>query len=168
MGLVWCPQLESPARATFRWPAASADHMHHHSPYLHIESTRLALVAALLAPVILLAETPRFTINCGGSAAAPFTADATAVFDRCEMDAKFLPAGWHNWVNAENENTARYYEFGSTGPGARPDQRVNWAKNTNRCRSREVERPRHPRRRRRLEARPLTIFTRNNPIFQGL
>lgn len=75
-GLVSCPLLENPTRATFRWPAAFADHMRHHSPYLHIESTRLALLATLLAPVTLLAETPRFTINCGGSAAAPFTADA--------------------------------------------------------------------------------------------
>jgi pectinesterase len=58
----------------------------------------------------------------------PWRPAAHTAFIRCEMDDKILPAGWHNWGKAENEATARYYEFGSTGPGARSDQRVPWAK----------------------------------------
>jgi pectinesterase len=58
----------------------------------------------------------------------PWRPAAHTAFIRCEMDGKILPAGWHNWGKAENEETARYYEFGSTGPGARPGQRVPWAK----------------------------------------
>lgn len=58
----------------------------------------------------------------------PWRPTAHTAFIRCEMDGKIVPAGWHNWGKAENEATARYYESGSTGPGARPDQRAPWAK----------------------------------------
>jgi pectinesterase len=58
----------------------------------------------------------------------PWRPAAHTAFIRCEMDGKILSIGWHNWGKVENEKTARYYEFGSTGPGARPDQRVKWAK----------------------------------------
>ncbi|NJM92638.1 MAG: ATP-binding cassette domain-containing protein [Rhodospirillaceae bacterium] len=37
-------------------------------------------------------------------------------------------AGWHNWGKVENEATARYAEYGSTGPGANPEARVKWSK----------------------------------------
>ncbi len=58
----------------------------------------------------------------------PWRPTAHTAFIRCEMDGKIQPAAWYNWGKVENEATARYYEFGSTGPGARPDQRVPWAK----------------------------------------
>ena len=38
------------------------------------------------------------------------------------------PKGWDNWKKAENEQTARFAEYKSTGPGAKPDQRVPWSK----------------------------------------
>ncbi|HEX8146483.1 MAG TPA: pectinesterase family protein [Pyrinomonadaceae bacterium] len=39
-----------------------------------------------------------------------------------------LPEGWHNWNFPDREKTARYAESGSTGPGAKPDSRVRWAR----------------------------------------
>ena len=36
-------------------------------------------------------------------------------------------AGWNNWGKVENEKTARFAEFNSSGPGAQPEQRVKWA-----------------------------------------
>ena len=35
------------------------------------------------------------------------------------MPAEMNPAGWNNWGKKENESTAWYAEYGSTGPGAR-------------------------------------------------
>ena len=35
-----------------------------------------------------------------------------------EMSEVVRPAGWDNWNLPEREKTARYAEFGSTGPGA--------------------------------------------------
>ena len=58
----------------------------------------------------------------------PWRAHAATAFLRTEMPAQLLPAGWHNWGKVENEKTARYAEFGSTGPGANPAARVTWAK----------------------------------------
>ena len=45
-----------------------------------------------------------------------------------EMSDAVRPEGWHNWNQPEREKTARYAEFGSTGPGAKPDARVKWAR----------------------------------------
>ncbi|AEI43151.1 hypothetical protein KCX80_19870 [Paenibacillus mucilaginosus] len=44
------------------------------------------------------------------------------------MDAHFYAAGWHNWGKVENETTAVYGEYGSTGPGANAQARVPWSK----------------------------------------
>jgi pectinesterase len=44
------------------------------------------------------------------------------------MDDHIRPEGWHNWGKAANEQTARYAEFGSTGPGGDVSKRVTWAK----------------------------------------
>jgi pectinesterase len=51
---------------------------------------------------------------------------ATAFID-CWMGPHIRPEGWFNWKNPDNEKTARYSEFGSTGPGANPSKRVAWA-----------------------------------------
>jgi len=58
----------------------------------------------------------------------PWRPYAATAFVRCEMPAQVRPEGWQNWGNPTNELTARYAEFGSTGPGANPDKRVKWAK----------------------------------------
>ena len=38
------------------------------------------------------------------------------------------PEGWNNWGNPANEQTARYMEYRSTGPGANAKARAPWAK----------------------------------------
>jgi pectinesterase len=58
----------------------------------------------------------------------PWRPYAHVAFIRCEMGDHLKPPGWHNWGKPENETTARYFETGSTGPGANPNGRVPWAK----------------------------------------
>lgn len=59
----------------------------------------------------------------------PWRPYASTVFIDCEMGKHICPAGWHNWGKADNEKTARYAEYGSTGEGASTaDSRVKWAK----------------------------------------
>jgi pectinesterase len=58
----------------------------------------------------------------------PWKPDASVAFVRCELGAHIRPEGWDNWGKAENEKTARYAEFGNTGPGANTSKRVPWAK----------------------------------------
>lgn len=57
----------------------------------------------------------------------PWRNYAAVIFKNCEMPAELDPRGWNNWRDPARELTARYYEGGSTGPGAKSDQRVNWA-----------------------------------------
>ena len=42
------------------------------------------------------------------------------------MSDTVRPEGWHNWDHPEREQTTRYAEFGTTGPGASA-KRVPWA-----------------------------------------
>lgn len=58
----------------------------------------------------------------------PWRPYAATVFIDCELGKHIVPAGWHNWRNPENEKTARYAEYGSTGEGASAGARVKWAK----------------------------------------
>lgn len=44
------------------------------------------------------------------------------------MGPHIRPEGWHNWNQPNREKTARYGEFGSTGPGAKADGRVPWSR----------------------------------------
>lgn len=57
----------------------------------------------------------------------PWRPYAYTAFIDCEMGGHITPAGWDNWRNPDNEQTARYSESGSTGPGANPTARVSWA-----------------------------------------
>ena len=57
----------------------------------------------------------------------PWRPYASTYFIECEMGDHIVAAGWHNWRNPDNELTARYGEYGSTGPGATQAQRVGWA-----------------------------------------
>ncbi|MGN6370377.1 MAG: pectinesterase family protein [Phycisphaerae bacterium] len=43
------------------------------------------------------------------------------------MDAEIRPEGWYDWGNPLNQTTARYSEYGNTGPGADTTNRVPWA-----------------------------------------
>ena len=57
----------------------------------------------------------------------PWRPYSRVVYIDCYMGEHIRPEGWNNWDNAENEKTAWYAEFGSTGPGARIESRVPWA-----------------------------------------
>jgi len=57
----------------------------------------------------------------------PWRPFAATLFMRCELGSHILPAGWHNWDNPQNEQTARYAEYRNTGPGASPVTRVAWS-----------------------------------------
>ena len=58
----------------------------------------------------------------------PWRPYASVTYLNCEMGAHIKPAGWNNWGKADNEKTARYSEYNTTGPGANPDQRLPWSK----------------------------------------
>ena len=58
----------------------------------------------------------------------PWRPNASTIFANTEMPEGVRPEGWHNWGRTENEQTARYSEVNSTGPGAAPDRRVKWAR----------------------------------------
>lgn len=58
----------------------------------------------------------------------PWRAYANVVFIRSEMDSSVHPQGWHNWNQPDREETSRYAEFGSCGPGASPFLRVAWSR----------------------------------------
>ncbi len=57
----------------------------------------------------------------------PWRLHAYTAFVNCWMDDQIRPEGWHNWNKPEAEQTARYYEFQSSGPGANPSSRVLWS-----------------------------------------
>jgi len=58
----------------------------------------------------------------------PWRPYANTIFLNTEMSDVIRPEGWNNWNQPEREKTARYAEFGSTGAGAKPNERVKWAK----------------------------------------
>ena len=58
----------------------------------------------------------------------PWRPFASVAYLRTEMPAQIWPQGWNNWRNPTNETTARFAEYQSTGPGARLEARVKWAR----------------------------------------
>jgi pectinesterase len=58
----------------------------------------------------------------------PWRPHAHTAFLRCHMDAGIHPDGWDSWGKIENTRTARYDEWRSSGPGARPADRVSWSR----------------------------------------
>ena len=58
----------------------------------------------------------------------PWRAYGSTIFLDTEMSDVVKPAGWNNWGKPQREKTARYAEFGSTGPGGAMAERVEWAK----------------------------------------
>jgi len=58
----------------------------------------------------------------------PWRRHAAVAFVRTEMPSAIRPEGWSNWNNPENEKTARFSEYRSRGPGARPAERVAWSR----------------------------------------
>ena len=58
----------------------------------------------------------------------PWRPHGAVTFIDTAMEGHIRPQGWHNWNKPEQERTARYAEYNSSGPGAQPDQRVSWSK----------------------------------------
>ena len=56
----------------------------------------------------------------------PWRAFGRTVYLNTKMDAHIKPEGWNNWNNAENEKTAYFAEFNSSGAGAKMSERVKW------------------------------------------
>jgi pectinesterase len=62
----------------------------------------------------------------------PWRPYASVTYLHCAMDDSIRPIGWHNWKKPENEATARYAEYGTSGPGAAPEARAPWARQLSR------------------------------------
>lgn len=58
----------------------------------------------------------------------PWRPYAKVIYIDCEMGAHIIPRGWNNWGKKENEKTALFAEFNSSGAGANPRTRVRWSK----------------------------------------
>lgn len=57
----------------------------------------------------------------------PWRPWAYTLFMDCTLGSHILPAGWFNWNNPANEQTARYLEYGNHGDGAAIGSRVAWS-----------------------------------------
>ena len=57
----------------------------------------------------------------------PWRPNAKVAYLNTEMGRHITPVGWENWKNPENEKTAYFAEYNSTGPGANAPGRVAWA-----------------------------------------
>jgi pectinesterase len=57
----------------------------------------------------------------------PWRPYASVAYINCKMDKSINPLGWNDWGNTNNQKTARYVEYHSTGDGANPAARVKWS-----------------------------------------
>ncbi len=83
----------------------------------------------------------------------PWRPYAATIFIGCEMGAHIVPEGWDNWGKPSNEETARYGEYGSTGPGASPGTRVKWSRQLKRREAKAIT--------------PARIFEKNDGWYPG-
>ncbi|QJX47617.1 pectin esterase [Hymenobacter taeanensis] len=58
----------------------------------------------------------------------PWRPYAKVAYLNTYMGSHIRPAGWDNWKKPENEKTASYVEYRSSGPGATVGQRVSWSR----------------------------------------
>lgn len=58
----------------------------------------------------------------------PWRKYAKTVYINCNMGNFISPAGWNNWSDQANEQTAFYAEYKSTGEGAAPSKRASWSR----------------------------------------
>jgi len=71
----------------------------------------------------LIADTAAHKVLLG----RPWRPHARTVYINTKMGEHIAPIGWDNWRNPENEKTAFYAEYNSTGPGANPGGRAAWS-----------------------------------------
>jgi pectinesterase len=57
----------------------------------------------------------------------PWRPYAKVVYIRTEMGVHIVPAAWDNWHNPENEKTAFFAEYKSSGPGGNASGRASWS-----------------------------------------
>lgn len=81
----------------------------------------------------LTGSAPEATVFLG----RPWRPHASTVFINTWMGPHIKPEGWDNWRNPDNERTARYGEFGSSGPGA-AGERAAWARKLNAAEAAEL------------------------------
>ena len=86
----------------------------------------------------------------------PWRGYSAVTYINTEMSENVQPAGWDNWKLPEREKTARYAEYGSTGPGANADGAREMGAAINRRRSK-----RHHGRKRCSPARTVGIRRQN-------
>jgi len=58
----------------------------------------------------------------------PWRSYSMTVFLDTEMSGVVRREGWNNWRDPAREETVRYAEYGSSGPGANSQERVEWAR----------------------------------------
>ncbi len=68
----------------------------------------------------------------------PWRPFSGTIFLNTEMSEVVRPVGWNNWGHATREQTVRYAEYNSTGPGAKPMERVAWARRLTEAEAREI------------------------------
>ena len=57
----------------------------------------------------------------------PWSPTASVTYINCVLGKHIISDGWNNWKNPNNEATARFAEYQSTGEGAAADKRVKWS-----------------------------------------
>lgn len=72
----------------------------------------------------LISDCPPESVYLG----RPWRDHAKTVWIECEMGAHIRPEGWHDWHKAEARRKSFYAEYESSGPGARPHERVDWSR----------------------------------------
>lgn len=72
---------------------------------------------------VLTGDAPEESVYLG----RPWRSHAQTVFIDTKMGKHIKKEGWHNWNKPDAEQTAYYAEYNSTGPGAAPEARVDWA-----------------------------------------
>jgi pectinesterase len=58
----------------------------------------------------------------------PWRDHAATLFLKSELGPGIRPEGWHNWDKPWAESTARFLEYGNTGPGADRQARATWSR----------------------------------------
>lgn len=58
----------------------------------------------------------------------PWEGFSAVAYINCWMGPHIKAEGWDNWNKPKYETTARYSEYGSSGPGGSMEKRVKWAK----------------------------------------
>ena len=68
----------------------------------------------------------------------PWRPFGSVTFLNTEMSEVVRPQAWNNWRDPARERTARYAEFHSTGPGAKPKERVPWSRQLTEAEARSI------------------------------